>query len=151
MPEERPPPRGDRSDPSSQGVHPRESEESSSPRGYQAAASSAVAYVGAVACDTAGALLRDRAPGTDGTHERAGGPLAAQRPAPTLAAYERQQCADPWLDETVTPRYETILLATDGSHASQPASEQAIDLATQVGARLLVVSVVASARRLSPL
>jgi nucleotide-binding universal stress UspA family protein len=51
------------------------------------------------------------------------------------------------LDETVTPRYETILLATDGSHASEPASEQAIDLATQVGARLLVVSVVASARQ----
>jgi nucleotide-binding universal stress UspA family protein len=47
----------------------------------------------------------------------------------------------------VTPRYETILLATDGSPASEPASEQAIDLATQVGARLLVVSVVASARQ----
>jgi nucleotide-binding universal stress UspA family protein len=51
------------------------------------------------------------------------------------------------LDKTVTPRYETILLATDGSQASEPASEQAIDLATQVGAKLLVVSVVASARQ----
>ncbi len=47
----------------------------------------------------------------------------------------------------MTPRYETIVLATDGSQASEPASEQAIDLATQVGARLLVVSVVASARQ----
>ena len=46
----------------------------------------------------------------------------------------------------MTPRLETILLATDGSPASEPASDQAIDLATQVGARLLVVSVVASAR-----
>jgi nucleotide-binding universal stress UspA family protein len=45
------------------------------------------------------------------------------------------------------PRLETILLATDGSTASEPASEQAIDLATQVDARLLVVSVVASARQ----
>ena len=42
---------------------------------------------------------------------------------------------------------ETILLATDGSPASQPASEQAIDLATQVEARLLVVSVLATASR----
>ena len=45
------------------------------------------------------------------------------------------------------PRLETILLATDGSAASEPASEQAIDLAIQLEARLLVVSVVASARQ----
>ncbi|MGD0862536.1 MAG: universal stress protein [Candidatus Limnocylindrales bacterium] len=45
------------------------------------------------------------------------------------------------------PPFETILLATDGSAASEPASEQAIDLATQVEARLLVVSVVASGRQ----
>ncbi|MGD0019409.1 MAG: universal stress protein [Candidatus Limnocylindrales bacterium] len=45
------------------------------------------------------------------------------------------------------PRLETILLATDGSAASEPASEQAIDLAVQVEARLLVVSVLASARQ----
>ena len=45
------------------------------------------------------------------------------------------------------PRLETILLATDGSPASEPASEQAIDLAAQVEARLLVVSVVASGRQ----
>jgi nucleotide-binding universal stress UspA family protein len=38
-------------------------------------------------------------------------------------------------------RLEKVLLATDGSPASEPASEQAIDLATQVEARLLVVSV----------
>lgn len=43
------------------------------------------------------------------------------------------------------PPLETILLATDGSAASEPASEQAIDLAIQVQARLLVVSVVPSA------
>jgi nucleotide-binding universal stress UspA family protein len=47
----------------------------------------------------------------------------------------------------VTPRYETILLATDGSVASEPASDQAIDLAVQIGARLLVVSVVSSSRQ----
>jgi nucleotide-binding universal stress UspA family protein len=40
---------------------------------------------------------------------------------------------------------ETILFATDGSAASEPASEQAIDLACQLGARLLVVSVVPGA------
>jgi nucleotide-binding universal stress UspA family protein len=51
------------------------------------------------------------------------------------------------LDTPVTPRLETILLATDGSPASEPASDQAIDLATQVGARLLVVSVLASSRQ----
>jgi nucleotide-binding universal stress UspA family protein len=45
------------------------------------------------------------------------------------------------------PRLETILLATDGSAASEPASEQAIDLAIQMEARLLVVSVLASARQ----
>ena len=45
------------------------------------------------------------------------------------------------------PRLETILLATDGSPASESASEQAIDLAAQVEARLLVVSVVASGRQ----
>ncbi len=42
------------------------------------------------------------------------------------------------------PQLETILLATDGSTASEPASEQAIDLAVQVQAKLLVVSVVAA-------
>jgi nucleotide-binding universal stress UspA family protein len=42
---------------------------------------------------------------------------------------------------------ETILLATDGSPASEPANEQAIDLATQVHARLLVVSVLGASSR----
>jgi nucleotide-binding universal stress UspA family protein len=42
---------------------------------------------------------------------------------------------------------ETILFATDGSAASEPASEQAIDLATQVQARLLVVSVLGASSR----
>src|SRR5512141_1747455 len=45
------------------------------------------------------------------------------------------------------PPLETILLATDGSAASEPASEQAIDLAVQVQAKLLVVSVVPSAHQ----
>lgn len=45
------------------------------------------------------------------------------------------------------PKLEIILLATDGSPASEPASEQAIDLATQVQARLLVVSVLSTASR----
>ncbi|MGA2513377.1 MAG: universal stress protein [Candidatus Limnocylindrales bacterium] len=44
-------------------------------------------------------------------------------------------------------RIETVLLATDGSPASEPASEEAIDLAIQVGARLLVVSVLSAASR----
>ena len=42
---------------------------------------------------------------------------------------------------------ETILLATDGSPASELASEEAIDLATQVEARLLVVSVLGASSR----
>jgi nucleotide-binding universal stress UspA family protein len=44
------------------------------------------------------------------------------------------------------PQIETVLLATDGLPASAPANEQAIDLAVQMNARLLVVSVVASSR-----
>ncbi len=45
------------------------------------------------------------------------------------------------------PQLETILLATDGSPASEPASEHAIDLAAQVEARLLVVSVLNTSSR----
>lgn len=45
------------------------------------------------------------------------------------------------------PRIEKVLLATDGSPASESASEQAIDLATQVEARLLVVSVLGGSSR----
>ena len=45
------------------------------------------------------------------------------------------------------PRIEKVLLATDGSPASEPASEQAIDLATQMGCRLLVVSVLGGSAR----
>lgn len=45
------------------------------------------------------------------------------------------------------PQLEIILLATDGSAASESASEQAINLATQVQGRLLVVSVLATASR----
>lgn len=45
------------------------------------------------------------------------------------------------------PHLGTILLATDGSPASETASEQAIDLATQVEARLLVMSVVNTSSR----
>ena len=45
------------------------------------------------------------------------------------------------------PQLEIILLATDGSPASEPASEQAIDLAIQVQARLLVVGVLATSAR----
>jgi nucleotide-binding universal stress UspA family protein len=42
---------------------------------------------------------------------------------------------------------ETILLATDGSSASEGDSEEAIDLAVQVEARLLVVSVLGASSR----
>jgi nucleotide-binding universal stress UspA family protein len=42
---------------------------------------------------------------------------------------------------------EIILLATDGSPASEPASEQAIDLATQLQAKLLVMSVLSASTR----
>jgi nucleotide-binding universal stress UspA family protein len=45
------------------------------------------------------------------------------------------------------PKIETILLATDGSAASEGASGEAIDLAVQVGARLLVVSVLGASSR----
>jgi nucleotide-binding universal stress UspA family protein len=44
-------------------------------------------------------------------------------------------------------KIETILLATDGSLASECASEDAIDLAVQVEARLLIVSVLGAASR----
>jgi nucleotide-binding universal stress UspA family protein len=44
-------------------------------------------------------------------------------------------------------RIEKVLLATDGSPASELASEQAIDLATQVEARLLVISVLGTSAR----
>ena len=47
------------------------------------------------------------------------------------------------------PRIETVLLATDGLPASEPANEQAIDLAIQMRAKLIVVSVVASLRQSS--
>ncbi len=45
-------------------------------------------------------------------------------------------------------RVETILLATDGTPASQAADEQAILLAAELGARLLVVSVINTTARL---
>ncbi|HEX7490290.1 MAG TPA: universal stress protein [Candidatus Limnocylindrales bacterium] len=44
-------------------------------------------------------------------------------------------------------KIEIILLATDGSLASECASDEAIDLAVQVGARLLVVSVLGPSSR----
>ena len=44
-------------------------------------------------------------------------------------------------------KIETILLATDGSPASEGASDEAIDLAIQVGARLLVVSVLGASSK----
>ena len=44
-------------------------------------------------------------------------------------------------------KLETILLATDGSLASEGAADEAIDLAVQVGARLLVVSVMGASSR----
>lgn len=43
---------------------------------------------------------------------------------------------------------ETILLATDGSAASQAAQEEALLLAAEVGARLLVVSVINTTAKL---
>ena len=45
------------------------------------------------------------------------------------------------------PKIEKIVLATDGSAASESASDQAIDLAAQTGACLLVVSVLARSSR----
>ena len=44
-------------------------------------------------------------------------------------------------------KLEKILLATDGSNATESASEQAIDLAAQTGACLLVVSVIGHSAR----
>ena len=71
--------------------------------------------------------------------------MAVQRAAPTIAI-------SVWCEARTTarkstmPRIETVLLATDGLPASAPANEQAIDLAVQMGAKLIVVSVVASLR-----
>ena len=45
------------------------------------------------------------------------------------------------------PKLEKIILATDGSAASKSAGDQAIDLAAQTGACLLVVSVLANSSR----
>lgn len=45
------------------------------------------------------------------------------------------------------PKLEKILLATDGSAASESAGDQAIDLAAQTGACLLVVSVLSHSSR----
>jgi nucleotide-binding universal stress UspA family protein len=44
-------------------------------------------------------------------------------------------------------RIEVLLLATDGLPASEPATEQAIDLATQTEAKLIVVGVVPSSHQ----
>jgi len=49
------------------------------------------------------------------------------------------------------PRIETILLATDLSAASAAATDQAIELAVRLGARLLVVHVVGGQKALGPI
>jgi len=49
------------------------------------------------------------------------------------------------------PRIETILLATDLSPASSAATDQAIELAVRLGARLLVVHVVGGQKGLVPI
>jgi nucleotide-binding universal stress UspA family protein len=82
-----------------------------------------------------------------GPNARGNGPHAPW-PSPPLAPTIGTETGAPRMaPRSMMPRLETILLATDGSTASEPASEQAIDLATQVQARLLVVSVLASARQ----
>lgn len=42
------------------------------------------------------------------------------------------------------PHFETVLLATDGSPTSDEATREAVRLAAELGARLLIVSVVAA-------
>jgi nucleotide-binding universal stress UspA family protein len=71
--------------------------------------------------------------------------LALQAVAPTIAIYVWAE-ARTTARKSAMPRIETVLLATDGLPASAPANEQAIDLAVQMGAKLIVVSVVASLR-----
>jgi len=93
-------------------------------------------------------LPRRRSPGKDGPRERAGGPYALIGVTPTIASYERAAARTP-ARESAMPRIETVLLATDGLPASEPANEQAIDLAIQMKAKLIVVSVVASLRQSS--
>ena len=85
--------------------------------------------------------------GTKSPRERAGGPLALTVGRSHHRETEKGGDAAQPLHECLMSRLETILLATDGLPASEPASEQAIDLALQVDARLLIVSVVASARQ----
>ncbi len=52
------------------------------------------------------------------------------------------------LARSAAPRVETIILATDLSAASAAATEQAIELASRLEARLLVVHVVGSTRQI---
>jgi nucleotide-binding universal stress UspA family protein len=74
--------------------------------------------------------------------------LALNRAAPNLAEHEGRHYSSAPAERTgVMSHLETILLATDGSPASESASEEAIDLAVQVGARLLVISVLAASSR----
>ena len=67
--------------------------------------------------------------------------------APTLAEQENRQHSRIGRTDRIMSHIETILLATDGSPASECASEEGIDLAVQLGARLLVVSVLSAASR----
>lgn len=74
--------------------------------------------------------------------------MALNRTAPNLAEHEGRHYFSARAERTgVMSHLETILLAIDGSPASEGASEEAIDLAVQVQARLLVISVLAASSR----
>ena len=73
--------------------------------------------------------------------------MALHRAAPTLANTETGSTPAHRPDDRLMSHIETILLATDGSPASEAASDEAIDLAVQVEARLLVVSVLGTSSR----
>src|SRR5450759_362646 len=99
-----------------------------------------------------GPPARFQVPGTLDPPERAGRHLALPPSVSRLANYRGRRQFSGSAGRTGDGAHpmapiETILLAIDGSPASEPASEQAIDLATQVEARLLVVSVLGPSSR----
>src|SRR5450759_4525986 len=99
-----------------------------------------------------GPPARFQVPGTLDPPERAGRHLALPPSVSRLANYRGRRQFSGSAGRTGDGAHpmapiETILLAIDGSPASEPASEQAIDLATQVEARLLVVSVLGTSSR----
>lgn len=67
-----------------------------------------------------------------------------------LVAGTAQAAIEPQPARGPSSRYHTILLATDLAALSEDATQQAIDLASSLGARLLVVNVIDQAKGAAP-